>query len=104
MSKLELHTPQKYLIACRTKKQAVDLCNRLGRYWYKLEGRTFTIIMTKYPLMLEAPLKGDQVKFISVHAPDYISSCRGFKGKIVYGEDLDRWLDEKETTQNAKTN
>lgn len=99
---MTLHTPQKYLVICRTTKQALDLCSRLALYWHKLEGRTFQIVTSKRPIMVEAPFKGDQVKFISVHASDYISVCRAFRGKTIYGEDLNKWLDEKETTQNAK--
>lgn len=93
---LTIHKPVSYLVVCRTQRQAEDLWRRLHTYWSKLFSPHLKITAGKSPLIVECRFSGDYVRFISVHSINYIDAAKGFRGKIVYGDNIDKFLDEKE--------
>ena len=95
----KFHGPKSYLVICRTWKQAKDLWERLHRYWSKAMPN-FRITASEVPLVVRCPCGGDNVRFISVHSASYIDVHKGFRGKTVYGDDVDKFLDEKEGTDD----
>lgn len=93
---IKLHVPKSYLVVCRNQRQANDLWGRLHKYWSKIMPN-FHITASECPLMVECKCGGDKVRFVSVRSATYIDEHRGFRGKTVYGDDVDKFLDEKES-------
>lgn len=93
-----------YLVVCRTQRQANDLWKRLHEYWSKLLP-LFHITASKYPLEVKHNFAHNSVRFVSVKSNTYIDVLKGFRGEIVYGDDVDKFLDEKEKLcLNTETN